>query len=577
MLPKRKSRYKSFILALGISLVNILVLSGTYLWISSNFPNVTTLNLKFQESALLTAQQVCQKYPRIGRDLQPSKSEPTSEENILFKTSLGSEILSLPAKPLPLINERARNARVPVMMYHDILPKKQVFFDVTVQELEEHFQFIKSEQMTPISFNQLIAHLRTGSPLPSKPILLTFDDGYGGHYEYVYPLLKKYGYPAVFSIYTSNIGINTGRSHVTWEQLKTMVADPLVTISGHSQTHPPDLTKLSDEQLYKELVESKKLLEENLGKPINYFTYPSGKSDRRVREQVVKAGYLAALSMDDKKEMFAGESEDLFIIGRFGQSRLKEVIPSAWGGPLLPECGLDFTSSIRKEKKIVDNIPIILISGGKPTTIHAQSRYQVQDIIKSTEAVAAVDGTFFSLKNLKSNVMIGPILTEQGKQFTPGYRGENPKLANRPLVLIGDKTVNFIPFDPDKHNTLEGIQAELNSVTDAFVAAAWLVKDGQPQETKTFGKLYGFDAMRFRAFWGINQAGQPTIGVSTENIDAVSLGKILVKAGLQEAVMLDSGASTSLVYEGKSLVKYVPRDVPHVVALLPPTISTAKK
>jgi exopolysaccharide biosynthesis protein len=96
------------------------------------------------------------------------------------------------------------------------------------------------------------------------------------------------------------------------------------------------------------------------------------------------------------------------------------------------------------------------------------------------------------------------------------------------------------------------------------------VKDGIGQSRQTFGTLFGFDAQRHRAFWGINQAGQPTIGVTKQPIDAVALGSLLVKAGLHEAVMLDSGASTSLVYKGESLVGYVPRPVPHVVALLPP-------
>jgi exopolysaccharide biosynthesis protein len=113
------------------------------------------------------------------------------------------------------------------------------------------------------------------------------------------------------------------------------------------------------------------------------------------------------------------------------------------------------------------------------------------------------------------------------------------------------------------------MEAALPNVTDAFVAAAWLVKDSQPQSASTFKSLFDFDATRHRAFWGINQDGQPTIGVSKEPIDSVGLGEALAKAGFRDAVMLDSGASTSLAYRGESLVGYTPRPVPHVVALLP--------
>jgi hypothetical protein len=76
--------------------------------------------------------------------------------------------------------------------------------------------------------------------------------------------------------------------------------------------------------------------------------------------------------------------------------------------------------------------------------------------------------------------------------------------------------------------------------------------------------------LRHRAFWGINQQGQPQIGVSTEPIGSVDLGIALAKAGFRDAVMLDSGASTSLAFKGASLVGYTPRPVPHVVGLIPP-------
>lgn len=478
----------------------------------------------------------------------------------------------------PIINERATLAKVPVFMYHDILPEKEVFFDVTVAEFEQHLQLIKAQGLTPISYDQLVNHLRTGLPLPEKPIMLTFDDGYGGHYEYVYPLLKKYSYPAVFSVYTLNMGKDTGRTHVSWEQLKEMAANPLVTIASHSVTHPKDLRTLTDDQLKIEIEQSKKILENQLGISIRYFTYPEGKYDQRVAKFVEKAGYRSALTMSDTDERFAGASESMLAIARFGQSRLAQVeaspISQAWGGAKLPSFwggSFDFSTEVQVNKTTIDETNLTLISGGKPVTIHAKSRYQVSEIIEGTEAVAAVDGGFFSLKYLDSNVMIGPVLSQINNKFVPGYRGENPKLAGRPLVLISPHSAKFVGFEPNLHNTLEGLQAAMPNVTDAFVAAAWLVRNNQPQGAETFGSLFDYDAIRHRAFWGINQAGQPTVGVSNDPIDSVSLGKALAKAGLRDAVMLDSGASTSLTYKGESLVGYTPRPVPHVVALMPPT------
>jgi len=476
-------------------------------------------------------------------------------------------------KPWPEISDRARQARVPVMMYHDVLPEKQVFFDVTTEELRRDFELIREQGLTPISMDTLVAHLSSGAPLPPKPVLLTFDDGYEGHYTRVYPLMKEFGYPAVFSIFPAKVnGDVVGRSTLTWAQLKEMVQDPLVTIASHSVTHPRDLTQLSDAQMKQEIVESKRILQEQLGVPIRYFTYPEGHYDAKVIRWVKAAGYVAALTMSDVDERFAGKSDDLLTISRFGQSRLEEVLPDAWGGPkpTASRKGFDFTGEIEKQETVVNGVPLVLISGGRPITIHADSRYQVQEILEGTEAIAGVDGGFFSLEFLDSNQMIGPVLGQNTGKFVPGQEWDRRKIVNRPLVLIGPRSVRFVPFDPEAHNTLEGIRAELPDVTDAFVAAAFLVEDGQPQPPSRFGDLFDFNEPRHRAFWGINQAGQPKIGVTTEPVGSVELGEILAKSGFRDAVMLDSGASTSLAYQGASLVGYIPRPVPHVVALVPP-------
>lgn len=474
----------------------------------------------------------------------------------------------------PALNDRATQAKVAVMMYHDILPEKEVFFDVTIEELRSHFELIKTLGLTPISLAQLVNHLHLGTPLPAKPIVLTFDDGYVGHYTNVYPLLKEYGYPATFSIFTDKVdGKIAGRSTLNWEQLKEMSADPLVTIASHSVSHPPDLTQVEPTQIVREVSESKHRLETQLGISIDYFTYPEGHYNEVVAAAVTQAGYKAALTMNDWQERYAGESASLLAIDRFGQSRLAEIAPTVSGGLQLPplRLGFDFNSPVQAPQNVdIDQVPIILITGGRPTTIHADSRYQVPEILATSNAIAGVDGAFFSLEFLDSNTLVGPVASQSTGKFIPGNPGENPLLNNRPLVLMNGNSVKFIPFDASRHNSLAGVRAEMKDVTDVFVGAAWLVRNGEPQPPEAFGRLFDFDAARDRAFWGINRAGQPVVGVSREMVDSITLGEVLAKAGMREAIMLDSGASTSLAYRGQSLMNYIPRPVPHVVGLVPP-------
>ena len=101
--------------------------------------------------------------------------------------------------------------------------------------------------------------------------------------------------------------------------------------------------------------------------------------------------------------------------------------------------------------------------------------------------------------------MIGPVLS-RNNGFVPGNDSENPLLDTRPLALISDRWVKFVPFSHEIHNTLAGIQQavpeENNPITDAFVGAAWLFKGDRPQPTESFGTLFDYDAYRHRALSG---------------------------------------------------------------------------
>ena len=74
---------------------------------------------------------------------------------------------------------------------------------ITIQKLIEHFNWLKVNGYQPVSWQQIVDARNGKSKLPSKPVLLTFDDGYESFYKIVFPLLKSYRYPAVFALVTS--------------------------------------------------------------------------------------------------------------------------------------------------------------------------------------------------------------------------------------------------------------------------------------------------------------------------------------------------------------------------------------
>src|SRR5207245_1361639 len=116
-----------------------------------------------------------------------------------------------------------------------------VYFDVQLSEFKRQLQQLKEAGASVIPIQDLYDHLRSGKQLPERAVVLTFDDCYLGQYETAYPLLKEYKYPATFFVHTSVVGINTGKEHMSWDQLRALAKEGLISIQCHTITHPDDL------------------------------------------------------------------------------------------------------------------------------------------------------------------------------------------------------------------------------------------------------------------------------------------------------------------------------------------------
>ncbi len=137
-------------------------------------------------------------------------------------------------RPLPA------GAMVPVLCYHDVGKKIMNEWMVTPRHLRDHFDYLRENGYTPISLGEYLAAARGKAPLPPKPVMLTFDDGYASFYTQVFPLLKEYRFPAMISIVTSWMeytppGVG---AVLTWPQIREMENSGLVTPASHThQSH----------------------------------------------------------------------------------------------------------------------------------------------------------------------------------------------------------------------------------------------------------------------------------------------------------------------------------------------------
>ncbi|HLK61134.1 MAG TPA: polysaccharide deacetylase family protein [Chthonomonadaceae bacterium] len=480
---------------------------------------------------------------------------------------------------------RAQSERIPVIMYHDIVAKRgrgSVWFDCTRAEFEEQIQWLTEQGAHPISLDDLYRHLSKGDPVPAKAVVLTFDDNYQGFYDYAYPLLKQNKIPAAMFVHTNFVGDKTGdHPHMDWLTLQQLDKEGLVTIGSHTLSHPDDMRLLSPEEQEKEMTGAKRVLEEKLGHPIPYFAYPNGKADATTRDVARKVGYTMAFTIDNG---LAEESPDILLVNRYIQTRLQKAWQDAENArENAPAAYVEHDLSptpIRLEVAEYADVKLGLIRGGTPTSRRGLlGRESVGQFIQDAGGVAGINGTFFADARIRGTdaTLIGPSQTVPDNLFIPesdDYRLK--RIVNRPLVIWGPKKIAIFPFQSGTMNEEQPFHALMPDYTDLFMAGAWIVHDGVAR-TQAQMKAYSagdFRDPRRRAFFGFTSTGEIVVGASLEVITTMKLAEAAAAAGVQEAVLLDSGFSTSLVYDGKIIVtghtaKNIPsRPVPHSIVLM---------
>ncbi|MER5178058.1 polysaccharide deacetylase family protein [Streptomyces sp. NPDC002896] len=195
------------------------------------------------------------------------------------------------------------NTPVPILMYHSVAhaPNDATrALSVAPQAFAEQMALIGDGGFTPLTTAQLADVWRSGQPLPERPVLITFDDGYEGVHRHALPVLAEHGFAATVFVSTGWLrgAHDTGGALDTmldWDQVREL-ADGGVEIGGHSHTHP-QLDQIPDDALRSELLRCKEIVAEELGTRPASFAYPYGYSSRRVRRAVREAGFAQSLAV----------------------------------------------------------------------------------------------------------------------------------------------------------------------------------------------------------------------------------------------------------------------------------------
>ncbi|MBI5044375.1 MAG: polysaccharide deacetylase family protein [Candidatus Levybacteria bacterium] len=187
---------------------------------------------------------------------------------------------------------------VPVILYHHVQPlylsseKQQDTLSVGVEYFDMHMNYLSSQGYVSLTADQLVHALLNREELPSKSIVVTFDDGYEDNYLYAYPILKKYNIKGNFMISTGLIG---RKDYMSWDQLIEMSKNSLVKLYNHTVDHV-DVGNATPEAIERQITSAQDTLAEETGSDSPIFTYPYGSSSTTTFSVLKKLGFAAAFS-----------------------------------------------------------------------------------------------------------------------------------------------------------------------------------------------------------------------------------------------------------------------------------------
>lgn len=185
---------------------------------------------------------------------------------------------------------------VPVLLYHHVMDAKDAkeigasYLNVPPEVFRAQMDYLLQKGYQIIGLEEMVKGLENSS-LPTKPVVLTFDDGYLDFYDYVYPILREKNLKATLFIISQFVG---GERYLVWAQIQEMVKSGLVLPGNHTLNHPY-LTKLTDFQIKDQIFSANNILREYLGRSVYFFAYPYGGFNAQTEQALKEGGFQGAV------------------------------------------------------------------------------------------------------------------------------------------------------------------------------------------------------------------------------------------------------------------------------------------
>ena len=246
------------------------------------------------------------------------------------------------------------STQVPILMYHHLSEDVTNSEMVSPEQFEAQIRALSEAGYTGVSFDELQAYVLRGEPLPEKPVVITFDDGYRSNYTLAYPILQKYGMKA--TIFAVGVSFGTDHykdtdyaitPHFGAAEAAEMTASGLISIQSHTydmHQWPPyetgsavreNILQLSSESeeayvqaLTEDFTRSRALLEDATGRPVDVLAYPAGQYSTLTQVTLQSLGVHVTLSTNPGvNTVVKGLPQTLYAMLRFGIT--EDVSPEA--------------------------------------------------------------------------------------------------------------------------------------------------------------------------------------------------------------------------------------------------------
>jgi peptidoglycan/xylan/chitin deacetylase (PgdA/CDA1 family) len=220
-----------------------------------------------------------------------------------------------------------RTADAPILMYHYISAapsandRIRYGLSVSPEMFEAQLQLLRDNGFSTITLRDLYNYLAVGTPLPDKPIILTFDDGYLDHYTNAFPILQKYGMIGTFFVLTGPAD-EGNPAYLSWDMIQAM-SNAGMDIQLHSRAHL-DMRNRPYEWLVFQIIGGRQSIEGHTGKPVNFIAYPSGKYDLNLQHFLRDTNFWAAVTTANGRRHVLSEALAWDRLRISGQLRLAD-------------------------------------------------------------------------------------------------------------------------------------------------------------------------------------------------------------------------------------------------------------